>query len=85
MKSKIIEIINEVIQDNDPDTKGITLMQADEDLLALGVDSIVYVQIIVSLEEKFRIVIPDEKLLFSEMNTINKMLEVVSKCCDAKK
>ncbi len=84
MKSKIIEIINEIIQNNHPDAKKITLMQVDEELLALGMDSIAYVQIIVSLEENFHIKIPDEKLLFSEMSTVNKILEVVSKCCDIK-
>lgn len=40
-------------------------------------DSIKFIQIIVSLEEAFECEIPDEKLLLAEMNSVNKMLEVL--------
>ena len=51
--------------------------QLDENLADFGVDSIVFIQIIVCLEEQFECEIPDEKLIFSEMNTINKIYMVL--------
>ena len=68
---KILEIVNSV-QDMEA-----TVDQCDDDLLELGLDSIKFIQIIVSLEEAFECEIPDEKLLLTEMNSVNKMLEVL--------
>ena len=70
-KEKILEIVNSV-----QDMK-VTLDQCDDDLLELGLDSIKFIQIIVSLEETFECEIPDEKLLLTEMNSVNKMFEVL--------
>ena len=70
-KEKILEIVNSV-QDME-----VTVDQCDNDLLELGLDSIKFIQIIVSLEEAFECEIPDEKLLLTEMNSVNKMLEVL--------
>lgn len=70
-KEKILEIVNSV-QDMEA-----TVDQCDDDLLELGLDSIKFIQIILSLEEAFECEIPDEKLLLTEMNSISKMLEVI--------
>mgnify|MGYP002675055069 FL=1 len=70
-KEKILEIVNSI-----QDIK-VTVDQCDDDLLELGLDSIKFIQIIVSLEEAFKCEIPDEKLLLTEMNSVNKMLEVL--------
>lgn len=70
-KEKILEIVNSV-QDFE-----VNVDQCDDDLLELGLDSIKFIQIIVSLEEAFECEIPDEKLLLTEMNSVNKMLEVL--------
>ena len=70
-KEKILEIVN-YVQDME-----VTVDQCDDDLLELGLDSIKFIQIIVSLEETFECEIPDEKLLLTEMNSVNKMLEVL--------
>lgn len=70
-KEEILEIVNSV-QDME-----VTVDQCDNDLLELGLDSIKFIQIIVSLEETFECEIPDEKLLLTEMNSVNKMLEVL--------
>lgn len=70
-KEKILEIVNSV-QDVEA-----TVDQCDDDLLELGLDSIKFIQIILSLEEAFECEIPDEKLLLTEMNSVNKMLEVL--------
>lgn len=70
-KEKILEIVNSV-QDME-----VIVDQCDDDLLELGLDSIKFIQIIVSLEETFECEIPDEKLLLTEMNSVDKMLEVL--------
>ena len=70
-KEKILEIVNSV-QDFE-----VNVDQCDDDLLELGLDSIKFIQIIVSLEETFECEISDEKLLLAEMNSVNKMLEVL--------
>ena len=70
-KEKILEIVNSV-QDME-----VTVDQCDDDLIELGLDSIKFIQIIVSLEEALECEIPDEKLLLTEMNSVNKMLEVL--------
>lgn len=70
---RIIEIVNSNIENSD-----LTLEQTNEDLSRLGMDSITFIRIIVALEEEFRIEIPDEYLLMTEMNTISKMADVLS-------
>ena len=59
------------------DSHIIGLNNIDDKLTDLGMDSILFIQIVVALEEAFEIEIPDEKLLIPEMYTINKMLDVI--------
>ena len=70
---KIIEIININIENAE-----ISIEQSEDDLLTLGMDSITFIRIIVSLEEEFECEVPDSKLLLTEMNTVNKMYEVLT-------
>ena len=51
--------------------------QCEDDLLEYGMDSIRFIQIIVSLEEEFECEVPDSKLILVEMNTINKIYDVL--------
>ena len=86
MKKEIINIINEIIQENSASKsneedvlvfKEIKENDCDDDLLNYGVDSITFIQMIVAFEEHFCIQIPSEMLLFSEMNTVNKIHNVI--------
>ena len=49
----------------------------EANLAELGMDSITFVQIIVEMEDRFQIEIPDEYLLFSEMDSVYKMASIV--------
>lgn len=69
-KEKILEVINTNIEDHT-----VTTEQLDDDLSNIGMDSIRFIQIIVSLEELFECEFPDSKLLLTEMNTVNKIYE----------
>ena len=51
--------------------------QLKDSLPELGMDSITFIQIVVALEEEFECEIPDEKLLITEMDTVQKMLDVL--------
>lgn len=69
---KIIEILNSNIKENE-----IKIEQTNENLSNLGMDSISFIQIIVALEETFDCEIPDSKLLITEMDTAQKMFDVL--------
>lgn len=68
---KIVEIINLHLE------KKITVEQVDEDLTKLGMDSIVFIRIVVSLEEEFDCEIPDDKLVMIKMGTVNEIMKVL--------
>ena len=75
MKEVTIEKILEIINALD----GITISskQTEENLFDLGVDSILFIQIVVALEEAFDCEIPDSKLLITEMGTVRKIYGVL--------
>lgn len=59
-------------------------LEPDCELSKLGMTSIVFIQIVVSLEETFDIEIPDEKLIMTEMGTVNKIINVVKEVLKSK-
>lgn len=82
---KVLEIINANIQNdfsNEEDSIGDTVVITEDmlelDIFEMGMDSIGFIRTIVSLEEEFSCEIPDEKILFTEMNTVSKILDVLS-------
>ena len=79
MREDILDKVLKVLNANLENTE-ITSEQIDEDLSALGMDSITFIRVV--LEEAFDIEIPDEYLLLTEMNTISKMTNVISAVLD---
>ena len=71
--NKVLQIFNANIENTE-----ITFGQTEDDLSALGMDSITFIRVIVALEEAYDIEIPDEYLLLTEMNTLSKMTDVIS-------
>lgn len=70
--NKIVEILNGNIEN-----LNITTENLDDNLFDLGMESVVFIQIIVELEETFDCEIPDSKLLISEMDSLRKILNVL--------
>lgn len=70
----IVEQILKITNDNLEDGIVIYEHQIEDDLVEYKLDSVSFIKIIVQIEEAFEIEIPDEYLLFSEMNTIAKMV-----------
>ena len=56
--------------------------QITESLTELGMDSITFIQTIVALEEAFECEIPDSKLMLSEMDTVEKIIDVLQALYD---
>ena len=69
---KVLSIINANVENEE-----LTSENINDNLMELGMDSIALIKIVVELEEQFDCEIPDSKLLLSELNTINKILQVI--------
>jgi acyl carrier protein len=70
---KVLEILNTNIENAE-----ISIGNSDVDLSQLGMDSISFIRVIVSLEEEFEVEVPDSFLLLTEMNTVNKIMNVLN-------
>ena len=81
MREDILDKVLKVLNANLENTE-ITFEQTEDDLSALGMDSIAFIRVVVALEEAFDIEIPDEYLLITEMNTLSKMTDVISTVLD---
>ena len=75
MKEVSTAIVLEII--NRSEKLEVNQAQIKESLPELGMDSITFIQIVVALEEEFECEIPDEKLLITEMDTVQKMVDVL--------
>lgn len=70
--SEILDIINQVLE-----TSEITEKDINEELSVLGISSIMLISIVIAIEEKYNIEIPDEYLLNTGIGTVNKILDIV--------
>ena len=75
MKEVTIEGVLAVI--NEAENLEIGKDQLEDNLTECGMDSITFIQIIVAIEETFECEIPDSKLLLTEMDTVQKMIDVL--------
>lgn len=78
IKYKIAESIENILSESNNQNIRIKADQYNMDLTLLGMESLTFIRIIVSLEEIFDIRLPEEKLLMSELNTVNKFAEIIS-------
>jgi len=70
----LMDVINVI---NKSEKLNLSANQLEDNLSELGMDSITFIQIIVGLEEAFNCEIPDSKLLITEMDTVQKMYDVL--------
>ena len=80
MNAITIENVLEIV--NSKEKLEITTEQLEKNLPYLGMDPISFIQIIVAWEEEFDCEIPDEKLLITEMDTVQKMIGVLQALYD---
>jgi acyl carrier protein len=70
--SKVIEILDVYLDDVERD--GIA---HDVNLTEHGMDSMIFIQVVVDIEAQFGVEIPDNYLLTEKMNTIDKISDIV--------
>lgn len=73
---RILDIINESTNFN------VSAEHLQTKLTDLGIDSITFIQLIVAIEEEFECEIPDTKLLITEMDTVQKIINVLQSIYD---
>lgn len=66
--TKLLEIINQRLVDC-----SITEENLDLPLDRAGLDSMGFIHIVVAIEDEYECEIPDSKLIFSELNTVEKI------------
>lgn len=69
---KIMEIVNRNLEGTT-----ITLKQREVELEKFGLNSVSFVKMIVQIEDEFECMFPDSKLLLSEADTVNKILDIL--------
>ena len=72
LKNQILGFIGNVLDEKDVNEEHI-----DENLITLGMDSIKFISLIVTLEDEFDIEIPDNFLLIQEMDTPQKIITII--------
>ena len=77
--SEILDIINSILE-----TSEITQNDINEDLSMLGINSIMFISIIIAIEEKYNIEIPDEYLLTAGIGTVNMIIDIVTTVIEGK-
>ena len=72
VRKLVIEIVGKYVMLNNEDEN-----LYEQSLTNMGMESISFVRIIIDLEEQFEIEIPDELLIRSGLDTIQRITEVV--------
>lgn len=65
IKGKLMKIFND---------NGVVVISEDE---IIDVDSLIYISIIVEIEEEFEIVVPDEYLITNQLTCLSEYIELV--------
>ena len=78
LMDKVLTIVNLELKEYEVKQEHIT-----ENLFNLGMDSLTFIKMVVALKETFDCEIPDSKLLPTEMNTVEKIMNVLQELWDA--
>ncbi len=77
----ILHVLYSIVENNITDLKKpISEIGADENLFALGMNSISSIKIVVALEEYFDFEFEDEKLTVDTLHSINSISKYISEC-----
>lgn len=76
---RVIKILVEILECEEEQLKS----QEEKDLTDMGLDSIKAIELVVNLESEYEIMIDEDDLLLENLNTINKIVQVVAKYQEA--
>lgn len=68
----LLELFHEALKE-----KEVINVKMDDDLQAIGINSVTYVKFIILIEEEFDIEFEIEDISFKEHNTFRKIIEVI--------
>ena len=75
IKQEIIELVSELFKDQDVDIELIEYVDLSDDL---GMDSLTFMTILVEVEDRFKITIPDEMLLIENFKCVDDIVNIVN-------
>lgn len=75
------EIVAQIIRGFLPEENEISENDHANDFSLLGIDSEIFVGIIIAIEETFEIEIPSDMLMISRLNTIDKLVGTIRELC----
>lgn len=81
IKNELIKLVSELFQDKGIDPDLIEYVDLIDDL---GMDSMLFLSVIIELETTFGIIIPDDLLLMDNFSTIEKICSLVLQLIIAK-
>lgn len=82
---KVLKSVNKVFETFENEMFPLTMEQAEMDFSEMNIDSFVFINLIVTLENDFEVEIPDEYLLMSELNCVKKVYDVIQDLMECKK
>lgn len=72
MKEQVCSIVRNLLTLDES-----VLLNDDQSLEELGLDSMLFIEIVVELETVFNVEIPDDYLVIASLNTVNKLVEAL--------
>ena len=76
IKSNLIDLCSEIFKESNVDTDLIEYVDYVDDL---GMDSITFITLIVEIEARFDIVVPDDMLVIDCFRTTDDIVEIISR------
>lgn len=76
IKSNLIDLCSEIFKESNVDTELIEYIDYVDDL---GMDSITFITLIVEIEARFNIVVPDDMLVIDYFRTTDDIVEIISR------
>ena len=76
IKSNLIDLCSEIFKESNVDTDLIEYVDYVDDL---GMDSITFITLIVEIEARFDIVVPDDMLVIDYFRTTDDIVEIISR------
>lgn len=80
-EQEVCEYVLDILIENGDikEREKLPLIQLDTDLYSIGMDSLLFIQLIVLLETAYSIEIDDEDLLIERFSTINQIIHTLEK------
>ena len=74
IKTKIIDMLNNLFPDFGVDTDILEFVDLIDDL---GMDSMIFISIVIEVESTFDITVPDEMLLMENFRNVDEIIKIV--------